>query len=69
MMKPMLCPYKTKTVHAKDVERGSSVNVDRIDFCPCDYDNCYFFTTRLVFDKEGTHAIPECKRTQHDLEV
>ena len=66
----MLCPYKTKTVHATEMEDYSNIDVYRQEFCKCDYDACYFFTTHIAFDEhQKALHIHECKRAQHDWEV
>ena len=66
-MKRMLCPYKVKITHI--TETLTKAGVDHPEFCECDYDKCYFFTTHIEFNKDGSYFVPECRRAQHDCEV
>ena len=68
-MKKMLCPYKVKIVHDTEIYGGYKVNVDRPEFCECDYDECYFFTTHTAFENNIKILVPECRRAQHDWEA
>ena len=66
-MKTMLCPYKVKINHI--AESLTRAGVDQPEFCECDYDECYFYTTKSAFDGGRKISVPECKRVIHDCEV
>lgn len=63
-MKKMLCPYKVKITHM--AETFATAGVDQPEFCECDYDKCYFFTTHTAFESNIKILVPECRRAQHD---
>ena len=66
-MSKMLCPYKVKITHVP--ERFDQPGEDITEFCECDYDVCYFFTTHSSFNGGLKVSVPECKRVNHDCEV
>lgn len=66
-MKKMLCPYKVKVFHI--AETFTTDAEDRPEFCECDYDECYFFTTHTAFENNIKILVPECRRAQHDWEA